>query len=122
LMRTMYTLYPEYHTSLDNKSIMNFDGMVESIELLQSIVCELENFEIFVNKFPNGEPQLGNRGLFRSLSEINRAEDELAMWWILNYSDGKNDLNSIANLSGCNIETIKRVTNKLKEGGILEKL
>ena len=122
LMRTMYTLYPEYHTSLDNKSIMDFNGMVESIDVLESIVCELEKYEIFLNKFPNGEPQLGKRGLFRSLSEISRVEDELAMWWILNYADGKNDITSIAKRSGCNIETIKRVTNKLKEGGILEKI
>jgi len=121
-MRTMYTLYPEYHTSLDNKSIMDFNGMVESIEVLCSIVKELESYELYINKFPNGEPQLGKRGLFRSLSEISRAEDELAMWWILNYSDGKNDLTSIAERSGCHIDTIKRVTNKLKEGGILEKL
>ncbi|MCX6165440.1 MAG: DUF4910 domain-containing protein, partial [Ignavibacteriae bacterium] len=71
LMRSMYTLYPEYHTSLDNKSIMDFNGMVESIDVLESIVRKLESYEIYINKFACGEPQLGKRAFFRSLSEID---------------------------------------------------
>ena len=43
------------------------------------------------------------------------------MWWILNLSDGTNDLISIANKSGVNWKIIKEVSDKLLEGKLLKK-
>jgi len=119
LMRTMYTKYPEYHTSLDNKDLMDFKGMEETVGILASIIENIEVNSVWRNKYPYGEPQLGKRNLFRSLSDKTRDEDEMAMWWLLNYSDGSNDLLSIANLSGHSMETLARVAAKLNEAGIL---
>jgi len=119
LMRTMYTKYPEYHTSLDNKDLMDFKGMEEAVETLTSIIHNIEINSIWENKYPYGEPQLGKRNLFRSLSDKTRDDDEMAMWWLLNYSDGSNDLLSIANLSGHTMKTLARVATKLNEAGIL---
>ena len=120
LMRTMYTKYPEYHTSLDNKKLMDFKGMEESVETLTSIIHNIEMNVIWENKYPYGEPQLGKRGLFRSLSEKNREDDEMAMWWLLNYADGTNDLFNIADRSGYPITTLARVANKLNQAGIFD--
>ncbi len=119
LMRTMYTKYPEYHTSLDNKDLMDFKGMEETVGILASIIENIEVNSVWKNKYPYGEPQLGKRNLFRSLSDKTRDEDEMAMWWLLNYSDGSNDLLSIANLSGHSMKTLARVATKLNEAGIL---
>jgi len=119
LMRTMYTKYPEYHTSLDNKDLMDFKGMEETVGFLTSIIKNIEMNSVWTNKYPYGEPQLGKRNLFRSLSDKTRDEDEIAMWWLLNYSDGSNDLFNIADLSGHSMETLARVASKLNEAGIL---
>lgn len=119
LMRTMYTLYPEYHTSLDDKSLMDFDGMAEAVELYARIIGYIEGNRTFRNTSPYGEPQLGRRGLFRSLSGKDRQEDDLAMWWLLNYSDGRHDLLAIAELSGHSMETLMRVGRILEEAKLL---
>jgi len=121
LMRTQYTIYPEYHTSLDNKSFMDFKCMAEMVETYCSIARAIEVNHRWKNQKPYGEPQVGRRGLFRSLSEKGRQEDELAMWWLLNLSDGKNDLISIAERSGAKVETLARVAGKLEEAGLLAK-
>lgn len=104
IVRTMYTEYPEYHTSDDNKALMDFDGMAHSVAMLLKIVDALEageskGFRKLKALQPKGEPQLGPRGLFRSLSVKKRDDQELAMWWLLNYCDGAHDLYAIALLS-----------------------
>ena len=119
LMRTMYTKYPEYHTSLDNKELMNFDKMIESVDFLKDILTAIENNIKWENKYPYGEPQLGKRGLFRTLSEKTQKKDEIAMWWILNYSDGVNDLLNIASISSVKIINLIRISNKLEKEGII---
>jgi aminopeptidase-like protein len=120
LMRTMYTIYPEYHTSLDNKSIMNFSGMSKAVEALTAIVNSIENNVFYINTEPFGEPQLGPRGLFRSISGKTRQEDELAMWWLLNYADGDHDLLSIAELSGHSMDSLTRVAMNIAKTGLLK--
>lgn len=121
LMRTQYTIYPEYHTSLDNKSFMDFKCMEEMVDTYYSMARAIEVNYKWQNKKPYGEPQVGRRGLFRSLSEKGRQEDELAMWWLLNLSDGKNDIISIAERSGARIEVLARVADKLEKAELLKK-
>lgn len=119
IMRTMYTKYPEYHTSLDNKTLMSFDGMVNTIELIRDIVIAIEENKTYINTSPYGEPQLGRRGLFRSLSDKNRSENEIALWWLLNYSEGTNDLLSIAEKSKLPLEILITVAGHLVNAGLL---
>jgi aminopeptidase-like protein len=121
LMRTMYSIYPEYHTSLDNKSIMDFIGMQKAVEAYLDIIKNIEQNYLYVSNAPYGEPQLGPRGLFRAISGKDREEDELAMWWLLNYADGKHDLLAIAQLSGIKMSTLIRVGSKIEESGLFSK-
>jgi aminopeptidase-like protein len=120
VMRTMYTLYPEYHTSLDNKSLMDFERMGATLDRLVEICEALEENNVWKSRFPYGEPQLGPRGLFRSLSEKWREDEELAMWWILNYADGRHDALAISELSGVAPRTISAVAAKLADHGLLD--
>lgn len=119
-MRTMYTVFPEYHTSLDNKSLMDFEKMSATVDVLVSVVDSIEKNVVFENQLPFGEPQLSPRGLFRSISDKTREKDEMAMWWLLNYGDGTNDLLDIAELSGYDVDVLYRVGMKLLEKGIFK--
>ncbi len=96
LMRKMYGQYPEYHTSGDNKSIMCFESMEKTISVYLEIIQLLERNKRFINKFPHCEPQLGKRGLYPSVSKPKGNNSFIqSMMWLLNYSDGTNDLISI---------------------------
>ena len=93
LMRTPYREYPEYHTSLDNKEWISFKALAESIELYFQIMQTLENNDIYINQKPYGEPQLSKRNLYTD--QLSRAEI-MQIMYILQYSDGQNDLIDIA--------------------------
>lgn len=46
---------------------------------------------------PKCEPQLGKRGLYRTLSgQAERGQQEMALFWVLNLSDGTSSLLDIA--------------------------
>lgn len=118
LMRTMYTCYPEYHTSLDNKNLMSFRSMADVVSAYEEIAHSIECNRHYVNLYPFGEPQLGPRGLFRAISGKERQIEELALWWLLNYADGDHDLFDIADLSGLSVSVLNRVAAHLVNAGI----
>jgi len=120
IMRTMYTLYPEYHTSLDDKRLMDFAGMAEATEAIAEVTRAIEENRLWRSLSPLGEPQLGRRGLFRSLSTRDREEEELAMWWILNLADGAHDLLAMCERGGLQPDAAARVAQRLAEAGLLE--
>jgi len=100
LIRTPYGAFPEYHTSLDNKQLISFDALKESIDVYFDICMAMENNHKYQNLMPFGEPQLGKRGLCSTLGANKQTEDYLiAMKWLLNLSDGDHDLFQIAQRS-----------------------
>jgi aminopeptidase-like protein len=100
LMRTMYGVYPEYHTSADNKDFISFEALEESVKKYLEVVHLMEYNKKYVNQLPNCEPQLGKRGLYPTLgSQKEKTVDLQATIWILNLSDGEHDLIDIIELS-----------------------
>jgi len=121
LMRTMYGKYPEYHTSADNKDFISFEAMEKSVLKYLEIIEVLERNEKYINKMPFCEPQLGKRGLYPTLgSQKGTADSVTAMMWILNLTDGTNDLISISEKSKIPISQLIPVIDRLIENGILE--
>jgi aminopeptidase-like protein len=121
LMRTMYGVYPEYHTSADNKCFISFDAMENSVKKYIEVVDLIEHNKIYINQFPNCEPQLGKRGLYPALgSQKEKAIELEAMMWILNLADGEHDLIDIIELSNINYKIIMDTAIKLKKEGILK--
>lgn len=120
LMRSMYGTYPEYHTSLDNKTFISFEAMAESVEMYLKIVKTLEANRIYKNLFPYGEPQLGKRGLYETLGRNTIPELSSAVFWLLNYADGEHDLLWIAEKSGYGIELLDKAAQACLEAGIIE--
>jgi len=121
LMRSMYGKYPEYHTSGDNKNFISFEAMEKSVLKYLEIIEVLERNEKYLNKMPFCEPQLGKRGLYPTLGSQKGIEDSvLAMMWILNLTDGTNDLIQISEKSKIPISQLIPVIDRLIENGILE--
>ena len=106
IMRTMYGEYPEYHSSLDNKSLMSFAGMRQTIDLYAQACRLIDRNRCYVSLSPYGEPQLGKRGLYPTIGGQAGKESIQALLWLLNYSDGEHDLLEIAERSGIPFETL----------------
>jgi aminopeptidase-like protein len=117
LMRTPYRQFPEYHTSLDNKEFISFKALSESVEMYFNIVLNLELNDTYINQIPYGEPQLGKRGLYTE----NFSRDEIMkMMYILQYSDGTNDLIDIAERIKINVSNLKETLEILKENNLIQ--
>jgi aminopeptidase-like protein len=64
IMRTPYKIYPEYHTSLDNKSIIDFSALKEVVDLMVDVCKGLEMNMPIEPGHLYGEPMLGKRNLY----------------------------------------------------------
>ena len=70
-----------------------------------------ETEQRFLNLNPKCEPQLGKRGIYHQLGgqvdKLHHRDIELAVFWILNLSDGTNSIKEITKKSGISMEKIK---------------
>jgi aminopeptidase-like protein len=120
-MRTPHGQYSEYHTSADNLELVKPESLVDAFNKCLSIFDILENDRKYINQNPKGEPQLGKRGLYGSIggATCDRSA-EMAMLWILNYSDGGHSLLDIAAKSELSFATLKHAAERLVEHGLLK--
>jgi len=122
LSRTPHGTFPEYHTSADNLEFVHADKLGEALAVSLEILSALENNCTFVNLNPKCEPQLGKRGLYRTVGgTAEGGVSEMAILWVLNQSDGKNSLLDIAERSGIRFEAIRKAAEALEEHKLLRK-
>lgn len=97
VMRTMYKKYPEYHTSLDNESILSYRGMEETVDMYVKIFKTLELNERYESKVLYCEPRLGKRGLYANTGAwMQNNANPLDLLHFLAHADGTMDLIDIA--------------------------
>lgn len=121
LMRTRYLMYPQYHTSLDNKTFISFDAMAETVQAYFDIVTALEQNRTWRGTVIHGQPQLGRRRLyFTDGTPKSVTEKYRAMFWLLNLADGVHDLLAIAERSGQPLKTLIPLAEELRAAGLLE--
>ena len=119
LTRTPNKQYKEYHTSADNLDFISQEKLFESYGLILDSIKIIDTNQKFINLYPKGEPQLGRRGIYRSIAG-NVKEGELALLWILNYSDGSNDLVDIAIKSKLDYNLLLSASERLLEAKLIE--
>ena len=121
LMRTPNGAYPQYHTSADDLSLVKPSSLAESLQQILQMITALEENESYVNLNPKCEPQLGRRGLYRSVGGTKNDRVEEAMLWVLNFSDGGHSLLDIATRSGLPFATLSAAADQLNQAGLLAK-
>ena len=120
LNRTQHGKFPEYHTSADNLSFVSPEALAGTLRFCLDAFRVLESNETFLNLNPKCEPQLGRRGLYRSMGGHADAETlELAMLWVLNLSDGQHSLLDIAERSALKFDTILQASKLLLQHQLL---
>lgn len=122
LMRSKYSTYPEYHTSQDDLSVISPPGLAGAFGALQRCISLIEANGTYRTTCL-GEPQLGRRGLYPSLSEPSGMGLEVrTMMNILAYADGQRDLVSLAERIGVPAETCLPIIARLLEERLLERI
>ena len=120
LTRTPWGRYPEYHTSADDLDLVKPENLFDSFRMYLSVFDILENNRRWVNRNPKCEPQLGRRGLYRTLGgNIQSKNAELAMLWVLNLSDGQHSILDIAERAEIPFPTVHAAAMALETAGLL---
>jgi aminopeptidase-like protein len=121
LMRSLPGEYPQYHSSADNLDLVRPEHLADSWATCAAIVDLLERNRTYVSLNPCGEPQLGRRGLYRTLGgRAGRAELEAAILWALNLADGRHSLLGVAERSGLSFEVVAKAADLLMHHHLLQ--
>jgi aminopeptidase-like protein len=118
IMRSKYGEYPEYHTSLDDLSLVTPSGLEGGYKMLKKAIEIIES-----NVTPKNtiycEPQLGIRGLYPSISTKNSGKQVRTMMNLISYCDGTQSLLEIAELIGQPFWDLLPIVRTLTENGLL---
>jgi len=120
LMRTPHGEFDGYHTSADALELIRPEALAGAVERCLELVGVLETNRTYTNLSPYGEPQLGRRGLYRSAGgAVASPDEERAMLWVLNQSDGSASLLDIAVRSELSYPLVRRAAERLERAGLL---
>ena len=120
IMRTKYGMYPEYHTSLDDlNKVVTPDGLEGGYEALRLSIEAIEN-NCYPRSMVLGEPQLGKRGLYPTISTKGSAADTRLLMDLITWSDGSHSLLEIAEKCNVPIWELYPLVNKLSTHNLLD--
>ncbi len=120
LMRGRHGRFPEYHTSADDLSFIAPERLDESLDAILGVVDILEGNRRYRNVAPDGEPQLGRRGLYRAVGGSDIPDLNLAMLWVLTLGDGRHTLLDVAERARMPFRALRAAADLLVAGGLLE--
>ena len=121
IMRSKYGTYSQYHTSLDDLDFVKSDILQGSFETLVECLKLLEENQVYKIKCL-GEPQLGERGLYPTLSSQTKRNEVMDYLNILAYADETNDLIDISNIINIPAFQLCTAIEKLKDAELLEEV
>ena len=122
IMRSKYGTFPEYHTSLDNLSLISPNGLAGSYRALLSAI-EILEYNWVYKVTTQCEPQLGKRGLYPNTSDMQQDYSQVRkMTNLLAYADGTRDLIDLADKINESALDLIPIINKLLQAKLIEKV
>jgi aminopeptidase-like protein len=119
VMRSKYGSYPEYHSSLDNLSVITPTGLQGGFEAIASCIQVIEaNYRWRVTVL--GEPQLSKRGLYPTLSSRESGRQVRKTMNLLAYADGTRDFIELCCATAVPWREAASIINRLGEADLVE--
>ena len=118
ITRSKWDEYEEYHTSLDNFDLVTKEGLEQSSDFYIKSIEILEKNQFYTLKVL-GEPQLGKRGLYPSMSDKNTWIKVRNLCNVISLCDGENDLIDICNLLDISFNECNEIIEKLKSSYLI---
>ncbi len=118
VMRSKYGEYPEYHTSLDDLSLITPAGLAGSLGALQRCVACVEANRTYRTTVLC-EPQMGRRGLYPTISKRGSASAAAVYRNLLAFSDGTQDLLAVAEQLGLPMWELDLAVDALRQHNLL---
>lgn len=119
LMRTKYGVYPEYHTHLDDLTVVTPTGLQGGLDLVRDCLIELEAAEYYRSTVL-AEPQLGRRGLYHTMHARTVADEVLLRTNVLAYADGEHSVADMAEMFDVRETDVRAIVDELVEHHLLE--
>jgi aminopeptidase-like protein len=119
LSRSRESEFEQYHSSADGLDLVRPEQLEGALAAALAILDVVETDGRYVNLAPKGEPQLGKRGLYRSTGGGDPDDEQLALLWVLNLSDGDHSLLEIAERAGLSFSPVRDAADRLLEAGLL---
>jgi aminopeptidase-like protein len=119
VMRSKYGTYPEYHTSLDDLSLITPEGLAGGFVALRRCLEVLEIDRSYVAR-QLCEPQMGRRGLYSTLGTTLVSEAVKNRMNILAYCDGHHSVLAVAEKLGRPAWELGPYFEELVEHGLIE--
>ncbi len=113
IFRSKYWEYPEYHTSLDNFNLVTINGVKGGFEVSKRAILNLDK-QILPKSNILGEPQMGKRNLYPSMSMKDQKNKYFDYLNFIQYSDGFNSIEKICKLINISKKKGYSIYNKLK--------
>ena len=147
--RSKYHVYPEYHTSGDNMSMVSPEGFYGAFSVMRKCIDKLEKGQedgsyASLEKSQHSdrrsndrrpgeegrvfkvtclcEPQLGKRGLVPTMSSKETYQETLAMKDVLAYADGTHDIYELARVIEQPQEVVLKVVKQLLDADLLREI
>ena len=121
LSRTKYGCYDEYHTSLDDFSVVTAAGLEGGFNMVAQCITALEANRTLVATTPC-EPQLGRRGLYPTLGGGKVSTSVEVLLNVLEYCDGSEDLLAVAARCNISVTEAAQAANVLESHGLLREI
>ncbi len=117
--RSKFGMFPEYHTSADNMSLVNPAGFQGSFDVMTAVIQVLEHNGKYRSRVLC-EPQLGKRGLYSTISRKGIYDGVLVYRDFMAYADGENDLIAISEHLNKSAYELLVPMEKLMDCGLIE--
>lgn len=121
IMRSKFGEYPEYHTSLDDLSLVTPDGLQKGLEVVQKC-CDVLEADAHYRVTVLGEPQLGKRGLYPNLSTKDTKRQVADMMNLISHSDGSKSVLAIAEKLEKPFWVLQPIAKTLHEHALFERV
>jgi aminopeptidase-like protein len=127
ICKDRYYEYPEYHSSLDDLSLVTGKQIEESLEIYIRLIDRLEARRIYRNLISRGEVMLSRHDLYPPSGGAQRPElggrSELDLiLWLLFYCDGRLALDDIAASLCVEVELLEPLVSNLVDKGVLHRV